>query len=111
MKMEVYEKKNAVTVVKPLENRLDASVALSFKEKLLELINEGKTNFVINLEDVNFIDSSGLGAIISGLRHIGVKGDIKLCCLAEQVESLLRLTRLDRVLGVFDSEEACLESF
>ncbi len=110
MELETY-RKNGVLVVKPLEQRLDASAAVPFKEELLKLIDEGNGNILINLENVNFIDSSGLGAIISGLRKVGLKGDIKLCCLSDQVQSLLNLTRLDKILGSFSSEEEGLKYF
>ncbi|WP_027720171.1 STAS domain-containing protein [Maridesulfovibrio zosterae] len=103
--------KNDICVVKPETHRLDASTALDFKTALLRLIEEGNLRLLLNLENIDFVDSSGLGAIISALRQVGVKGDIKLCEVNEQVEELLKLTRLDRVLAIFPCEKDALAEY
>ena len=105
------EVKNDICVIMPETHRLDASTALDFKNVLLKTIEEGEVRLLLNLESVNFIDSSGLGAIISAMRQVGVKGDIKICNLAAQVEELLRLTRLDKVLQIFPKEEDALKDY
>ncbi|WP_419781883.1 STAS domain-containing protein [Maridesulfovibrio sp.] len=102
---------NEICIVRPKTHRLDASTAVDFKNTLLKLIEEGNLRLLLNLEKVDFIDSSGLGAIISALRQVGVKGDIKLCDIAEQVEELLRLTRLNKVLATFPCEKDALEGY
>ncbi len=102
---------NDICVINPGTHRLDASTAVDFKNSLLKVIAEGNLRLLLNLENVDFIDSSGLGAIISALRQVGVKGDIKLCDVAEQVEELLRLTRLDKVLETFPCEKDALEGY
>ncbi len=78
---------------------------------MLKLIEEGNLRLLLNLENVDFIDSSGLGAIISAMRQVGVKGDIKLCNVAEQLEELLRLTRLNKVLQSFPSEKDAMGGY
>ncbi|TIH12870.1 anti-sigma factor antagonist [Marinifilum sp. JC120] len=102
---------NDICVIKPGTHRLDASTAVDFKNTLLKLIEDGNLRLLLNLENVDFIDSSGLGAIISAMRQVGVKGDIKLCDVKEQVEELLRLTRLDKVLQSFPCEKDALEGY
>lgn len=110
--MEIrYISEQNVTVMIPDTSRLDAGAALPFKETLLKEIESGHLRILINMEKVGFIDSSGLGAIISGLRRVGLKGDIKLCHGAEQVASLLKLTRLDQVLPMYADETAALATF
>ncbi len=96
---------------KPKVSRLDASQAVEFKDELIQQITTGKIRLLLNLSEVTFIDSSGLGAIISALRRVGVKGDVKLCCVSDQIMEMLRLTRLDKVLEIFDSEETGIASF
>ncbi|NDV19265.1 anti-sigma factor antagonist [Pseudodesulfovibrio sp. JC047] len=110
MKMVMQEYGDVISF-RPEVTRLDASQAVQFKDELLQQIDNGSIRFLLNLSDVTFIDSSGLGAIISALRRVGVKGDVKLCCVVEQVMEMLRLTRLDTVLEVFDSEEEGIASF
>jgi anti-sigma B factor antagonist len=97
-----------VLVVKPLEKRIDAATATDLKQKMNEWIDAGNRRIVLNLSHVDFIDSSGLGAIISGLKKIGKDGDLVICMVKETVMSLFRLTRMDRVFDIFKSEEDAL---
>lgn len=107
--MQLQQKHKAnILVIKPLEKRIDASAATDFKKKINEWIDAGNRRIVLNLSQVDFIDSSGLGAIISGLKKIGNDGDLVICMVKETVMSLFRLTRMDRVFDIFPSEEAAL---
>lgn len=94
-----------VLIVKPLEKRIDAATATEFKEKLSEWIGSGNRRIVLNLSEVDFIDSSGLGAIVSGLKKIGNDGNLVICTVREPVMSLFRLTRMNRVFDIFASED------
>jgi anti-anti-sigma factor len=88
----------STAVLKP-EGRLNMVAAPGLKSQLEELVGSGKTRIVVDLEQVTFIDSSGLGALISGLkatRQAG--GDLRIAQVPEQVLTVLRLTNLDRVL-------------
>ncbi|MGI5939480.1 MAG: STAS domain-containing protein [Thermoleophilia bacterium] len=97
-------------IVKPMEKRIDASNATEFKQAMNDWIDAGHRKFVINLEVVDFIDSSGLGAIISSLRKIGSGGDLVICGVKETVMSLFRLTRMNRVFDILPSEQEALGS-
>lgn len=90
-------------MVTPLEDRLDAANSPLFKEKMRELINGGRRRLVLDLTNVDFMDSSGLGAVVFTMKSIGAEGDLGVCCVKEQVMGLFRLTRMDRVLRIFDS--------
>jgi anti-sigma B factor antagonist len=86
------------TVLRP-SGRLNMVAAPAFKYLVEETVAGGATRIVVDLADVTFIDSSGLGALISGLkatRQAG--GDLRLAEVPEQVMTVLRLTNLDRVL-------------
>ncbi len=108
MKMQKHTKEGLL-IVKPEEKRLDAKVALEFKESLVELIKEGQKNILINLEEVEFIDSSGLGAIVVCLKNAGPDGNLMLCGLQPAVKSLLELTRLNKVFQIYLHEKEALE--
>lgn len=97
-------------VLQLAERRLDASVAAAFKEQVVGFINQGHKIILLDLESVDFIDSSGLGAMVSCLKLVGVKGRIALCNVAGPVLSMLQLTRMDRVFAIFPSAEQALES-
>ena len=101
-------KKDNVLVIKPFETRIDAKVAAEFKEKMINFITDGNKLIVLNLSDVDFIDSSGLGAIVSSLKQLGGEGDIVICEIKESILNLLRLTRLDRVLRIFSTEKEAI---
>ncbi len=62
-------------------------------------------DIVLDISNVNFIDSSGLGAIVSSLKQLGGKGDLAICGINESILSLFRLTRMDRVLKIFSEKE------
>ena len=97
-------------VVAPLEERLDARVATDFKERMAELIASGNSKIVLDLSKVEFIDSSGLGAIVSSLKRMGGRGDLVVCGLQETTMTMFRLTRMDRVFQVFDSEQQAVSA-
>lgn len=103
--MQLDERKaGEALVVQPLEDRLDARVATDFKERMAELIAGGYTKIVLDLSKVEFIDSSGLGAIVSSLKRLGGRGDLVVCGLRETTMTMFKLTRMDRVFQLFGSE-------
>jgi anti-sigma B factor antagonist len=100
-----------VLCVKPLEKRIDASVSSDFKGRMVDWINQGNYRIVLDLAEVDFIDSSGLGAIVSSLKAIGAEGDLVVCNVRETVMSLFRLTRMHRVFQIFGSREEAVKAF
>jgi len=99
-----------VLIVRPLEQRIDAATATEFKQKMSDWIDAGNRKIVLNLAEVDFIDSSGLGAIVSSLKKIGGDGDLVICAVRETVMSLFRLTRMNRVFDILPSEDEAVRS-
>lgn len=100
-------KEGGVLVVRVHENRIDAHFAPHLKQRLGELIEGGGNRLVLDLADVEFVDSSGLSAIVSAMRLLDGRGDIVLCQPRPAVTSLFELTRLDQVLRIYrDSADA-----
>lgn len=99
-----------IYIIKIDEFRLVKKVADEFRDKMSNIV---KTNckIVLNLEKVEFIDSSGLGAIVTSLKHVGSDGDIYLCNTNEVINQMLKLTRMNRVFKTFDSVEEAVKSF
>jgi anti-sigma B factor antagonist len=110
MKVE-HVQKGKVLLVTPNESRLDAGVAQSFKSKMSELVETGHADIVIDLSKVTLIDSSGLGVLVSIMKKIGEKGEIRLCGLRDNIKSLFQLTRLDKVFAIYHSQAEAVESF
>jgi anti-sigma B factor antagonist len=102
------EERNGFTVLTLQEKRLDARAANDFKKSIQSLIGEGRRNLLLDLKNVKFIDSSGLGALVSCLKALGKDGDMQLCSISPAVQSLLKLTRLDRIFTIHEDLEAAL---
>ena len=87
-----------VAVLHPM-GRLNMVASPAFKSQVEETVAAGRNRIVVDLAEVTFIDSSGLGALIAGLKATRqADGDLRLAEVPEQVMTVLRLTNLDRVL-------------
>lgn len=93
-----------VLILKVLQSRLDLEGAPAMKQVLREAIDGGSLRIVLDLEAVTFLDSSGLGAIISGLKALAGRGTLVLSGARGNVQDTLRLTRMDRVFLLYPSE-------
>lgn len=105
MNVEI-KKDGAIVIVKPLDKSIDASVSTDFKGKMVDVINQGNNFFLLNLSKVEFIDSSGLGAIISVLKILTKNnGKFVICELKNPILHLFKVTRLDKVFKICSSEK------
>ena len=95
-----------------LNGRLDARSSSDVKEALQELLSEHKQRkIIIDLQDVPFIDSSGLAALVSGLRLAREnEGDIVLSGAQSQAQIVFRLTMLDRIFTIHPTLEDARQS-
>ncbi len=106
------EKKNEVVIIYVKEERLDAHNSGDLKAEMQRLFEEGSKNILVDLHDVRFIDSSGLGALVSGFKNaISHHGNLKLSTLQSQVKSMFELTRLHRVFEIYTSTSEALDNF
>jgi anti-sigma B factor antagonist len=84
------------------EERLDAHNSVDLKVEMQRLFESGSLHLLVDLKNVRFIDSSGLGALVSGFKNATTKhGTLKLSSLQPQVKSMFELTRLHRVFEIF----------
>lgn len=106
------EKKNDITIIYVKEERLDAHNSGDLKSEMQRIFEEGTPNVLVDLQEVRFIDSSGLGALVSGFKNaISHHGNLKLSSLQTQVKSMFELTRLHRVFEIFSSTPEALDNF
>ena len=104
--------KGGTTLLEVRDERLDAHNSGDFKNEMLSLFEEGKNQLVVDLKDVRFIDSSGLGALVSGYKNASARnGNLKLSSLQPQVKSMFELTRLHRVFEIYPGSDEALASF
>ena len=104
--------KNDVQILRIHEERLDMEVAHDLKLQLLGLMKENHRKILLDLQQVEYADSTGLGAILFGLRQ-GRNFDVqlKLVHLNERVLNLIRIAKLDDVVEAFDNEQEAVDSF
>lgn len=111
MEITVADQQSGVTVVQ-LKGRLDMLSAAEVKRALGEYVAAGQRRLIVDLAQVAFIDSSGLGALIGGLKAARLAGgDMRIASPTEQAIVTLRLTTLDRVLKPYASLEEALTDY
>jgi anti-sigma B factor antagonist len=100
------------TAVIRLTGLLNAHTAPSLKEQIGALINEGNSQLVLDLSLVDFIDSSGLAALVSGMKRTRtVDGKLHLVGAKDNVLDVFKLTMLDKVFNFFPTLEAAIQGF
>jgi anti-sigma B factor antagonist len=84
----------------------------TLRRMIRDLIDRGHRRIVLNLADVDYIDSSGIGELVSGYTTVrNAEGELKLLYLTKRVHDLLQITRLFTVFDVQPDEDAALRSF
>lgn len=99
--MLVNEARHGNLVVATLQgDRLTADVATEFKSQLRGYFEQGDLVVIVDLSNVRFIDSSGLGALVASLKTVA-NGDLVVCGMGGVVASMFKLTRMDKVFQIF----------
>ena len=98
-----------ITYVKVQIERLDAARCVSFKEEIKEVISKVEHSIILDFSTVKFMDSSGLGAIVSVLKMLTGKRELVLCGVKGMVLDLFKLTRMDRVFLIAETKEESIQ--
>lgn len=99
MKLDKIER-DGLRVLTVDAERIDAAVAIRFKDLVREQTREAPPRVVLDLDKVTFIDSSGLGAIVAAMKLMPQGTKLELASLSEAVEKVFRLTRMDTVFAI-----------
>jgi anti-anti-sigma factor len=84
----------------------------TMKETLDTLLEQGNTTVLLNLKQLTFVDSCGLGVLVNAFKQVKAgQGKLGLFGVQPYVQKLVELTKLNRVLSIYDTEEAALEAF
>jgi len=111
LEVETHTADNGITVV-AATGRLDVAGAPMLKEAISEVVKNGPPRIVIDMEGVSFVDSTGLGSVISALKQIrGSQGELRLAAPNQQARVVLELTTLDRVFPYYATVEEALTGF
>jgi anti-sigma B factor antagonist len=110
MSLNVKTRKVDGVVIIDLSGRLTiGEPVLLLRETLRVQVNDGARNFILNLGDVAYIDSSGLGELVSAYTTVRNKqGDVKLLNLTTKAKDLLQMTKLLTVFDVYDDETTAI---
>ena len=86
--------------------------SVQLREAIRDLISKGARTILLNMGDVNYIDSSGIGELVSGFTAVRNRGgELKLLNLTKKVNDLLQLTKLFTVFDVYNDESSAVGSF
>lgn len=107
--MNLYaEARQGALVVSVREERLDAAIAIRFKDRMREVTSQPSARVVLDLSAVEFLDSSGLGAVVAVMKSLAPDRPLDLSGLSPNVERVFRLTRMDSVFTIYETIEAAL---
>ena len=110
MQLETYTSAN-VKILK-LAGRFETHTAPSVRQWFDDTTLLKPAYLVVNMENVSFIDSTGLSSLIHGMKRAReMNGDLRLCGLQQSVRMIFELTRLDKVFEIFITEEDAIRSF
>lgn len=99
------QNQDGMRVITAGESRIDATVAIAFKDMMRELTEDGPARVVLDMSLVEFLDSSGLGAVVAAMKQVGPGKKLELAGLTGAVAKVFKLTRMDTVFTIHQSIE------
>jgi anti-sigma B factor antagonist len=106
--MTEFEESGGVLEIRIRESRLDAAAAPAFKTSLEANVTGSPRRVVVDMEAVQFLDSTGLGVLVSLMKMMGEKGGLAIAGAQPAVRRLLQVTQLDKVFRLYDSKAAAM---
>lgn len=98
----------AVTVI-AVGGEIDVYTAPRLRDRITELVAAGRYHLIVDLEAVEFLDSTGLGVLVGGLKKVrGEEGSMRLVCTQDRLLKIFRITGLAKVFEIVDSADAAL---
>ncbi len=95
-----YRDIDGIRVITAEGARIDAAVAISFKDQMREFSEDAPKRIILDLATVEFLDSSGLGAIVAAMKQVGVERNLELAALTQTVGKVFALTRMDTIFKI-----------
>ena len=88
---------------------IDVYTAPKLREQLVDLVNAGRYHLVVDMEGVEFLDSTGLGVLVGGLKRVRAHdGSLRLVCTQERILKIFRITGLTKVFPIHDTVSEAL---
>ena len=99
-----------ITVVE-VGGEIDVYTAPKLREQLIELVSNGRYQLVVDMESVDFLDSTGLGVLVGGLKRVRAHdGSLRLVCTQERILKIFRITGLTKVFPIHASVDEALSA-
>ena len=93
-----------------VNGEVDVFTAPKLREQLIDLVEQGQRNLVVSLEGVEFLDSTGLGVLVAGLKRVKVHdGSLAVVCTKEKILKIFRITGLTKVFPIHGSIDAAVK--
>ncbi len=110
--MNISQRERDGIIIMDIQGEIDLYNAPEIKENVQKLIEKQKINIIINLEKVSYIDSSGIGSLISALSSLKkYHGNMKLVNLLSSVKKVFELTKLTNFFEIYKTENEALKAF
>jgi anti-sigma B factor antagonist len=101
--LDVYSEPTGFTVI-AVSGEIDVYTAPKLREKLISLVEAGSYQLIVDMEGVEFLDSTGLGVLVGGLKRVRAHdGWIDLVCTQSRIQRIFRITGLNKVFNIYDS--------
>jgi anti-sigma B factor antagonist len=92
-----------------VDGEVDVASAPKLREALIQLVSDEQYEIVVDLQDVGFLDSTGLGVLVGGLKRVRVHGGhLSLVCGQDRILKIFRITGLTKVFDIYDSVDAAV---
>ncbi|MEW5758363.1 MAG: STAS domain-containing protein [Candidatus Omnitrophota bacterium] len=112
MNLEIKEKQSNDVIVCSVKGEININTSPNMRKEFEKLVREDSKKILLNLNNVSYIDSSGLATLIEILQRVKRNnGLMRLSNLSEKVSSLFEITKLDKLFNIFSSEEEALQNF
>ena len=109
LKLGHYDK-DGIEVI-DVQGEIDMYTAPRLRELLIDLVSKGSYQLVVNLDKVGFLDSTGLGVLVGGLKRVRAHdGSLRLVCSQERILKIFRITGLTKVFPIHTSVEEALSA-
>ena len=100
--------KDGIEVI-DVQGEIDMYTAPRLRELLIDLVSKGSYQLVVNLDKVGFLDSTGLGVLVGGLRRVRAHdGSLDLVCTQQRILKIFRITGLTEVFGIYETVDQAI---
>ena len=97
------------TTVVAVGGEIDVYTAPKLREQLIDLVSGGNYHLIVDMENVDFLDSTGLGVLVGGLKRVRAhEGSLRLVCTQERILKIFRITGLTKVFPIHASVDEAL---